>query len=581
MPKQRVKLLIWIVLCVVATLAILGAVAGLGRLVLYFNSGADPASALNLIPEVPADLDERLRWLPDHPDAAQHRPMEEPTRQQISDAYLRAWAQLGISYELGRPYGLKTYFTGQALDAVTATLTETAAAGWHASRSNLRHELQLTFYSDDGSIVSLTDHNLVVQHLRQPQARVDQVVESSGFYQALLLLEDGNWRIRLWKRLGDAEQDPVALAAEPAPGFVGVSGTRLILDGQPFDVAGVSYYPRDASWDAFWPNYSAGRTAEDLVLMRSLGLNTVRIFVPFFNVSDEERLAQMLADIKDFLFQADAAGMKVIVTLFDHRTDHHPVHWAADGRYLAALVPALADDPALLAWDLKNEPDLDYPLHGAALVDGWLAYVAHEVRRHDRHHLLTVGWSSPEAASNLAVAAVTDLISYHYLDPAEVYGARAQTLQRALPEKPLLLGEFGLSTWDSLFPGGHTEAEQLQHYAAILRAHRQLDSVGYLSWTLHDYSQVNLAQFRTPWRRGTQANMGVVRLDGTLKPAAALLVPNAELDLPALPLWHRFTKLFWRALAAVTAAGILILFLFRRRRRGEEARRRRGEEARK
>jgi endo-1,4-beta-mannosidase len=340
----------------------------------------------------------------------------------------------------------------------------------------------------------------------------------------------------------------------------------LTLDGAPFVVAGTSYYPRQASWDEFWPTYDPGRTEADLALMRSLGLNTVRIFVPFFDISDDEALAKMVADLTDFLDQADAAGMKVIVTLFDHRTDHHPANWAADGRYLAALIPPFAQHRTLLAWDLKNEANLDYPLHGAALVDQWLLYVAREIRRYDAGHLLTVGWSSPEAAANPTVAAVTDLISYHYLDPAEAYPQRAGALRAALPDHPLLLGEFGLSTWDALFPGGHTEAEQAVHYASILRSHRELESVGYLSWTLYDYTRVNLAQFRTPWQRATQANMGVVRVDDSLKPAAALLRPQADLDLPALPSWHRFTKRFWRAVAVITL-WILFILVWRYRRR--------------
>jgi hypothetical protein len=573
MAKIHLKRWIWLIVSAATAGLIVGVLALVSGIIVYFSSGADPSTALNLVPQLPADLDERLVWLPDHANAAEGRSLDPFTRQQIADAYLRAWAQLAISYELGRPYGLQSYFSGPALDLVTTTLTDTVAAGWTVRRSNIGHELELFFLSDGGTVVALTDqNNRLVQQLRHAQSGVDEVVESSDRLQLLMLLEDGNWRIRFWRRIGAGDSLPTALAAAPIPGLVGVTGRGLTLDGAPFVVAGVSYYPREASWDEFWPTYDPLRTAADLSIMRSLGLNTVRIFVPFFDVSDDDALAKMVADLADFLEQADSAGMKVIVTLFDHRTDHHPVNWGADGRYLAALIPPFAHHPALLAWDLKNEADLDYPLHGAALVDQWLVYVAREIRRYDAGHLLTVGWSSPEAAANPTVAAVTDLISYHYLDPAADYPQRAGTLRVKLPDHPLLLGEFGLPTWDGFFPGGHTEAEQAVHYASILRSHRQLESVGYLSWTLYDYTRVNLAQFRTPWRRAAQANMGVVRVDGSLKPAAALLRPQADLDLPALPIWHRFTKRFWRAVALVALSMSLIL-VWRYRRRLFMARR--------
>jgi hypothetical protein len=60
--------------------------------------------------------------------------------------------------------------------------------------------------------------------------------------------------------------------------------------------------------------------------------------------------------------------------------------------------------------------------------------------------------------------------------------------------------------------------------------------------------------------------MGVIRRDGAFKPAAVLLNPQADLDLPALPVWHRFTKVFWRAAALIVLWAFLsILWLYRRR----------------
>ncbi len=239
--KSRLKLLIWAGLVVLAALAVAGTILLLGRVTLHFNSGADPASALNLIPALPADIDERLHWMADHPNVEDARQMEPPTRDAISDAYLRAWAQLGIAYELGQPYGLQTYFTGQALAQVSRTLTETVAAGWQVNRTNLHHELELYFYSDDGSIVAFTDYDSrLVQHIRRGDSGLSQLVESADVWQMLMLLQDGNWRIIHLRRTGEAEKAnlPLAAASNPASPFVRAVGSELRRGDEPLSRSG-------------------------------------------------------------------------------------------------------------------------------------------------------------------------------------------------------------------------------------------------------------------------------------------------------------------------------------------------------
>jgi hypothetical protein len=587
--KSRLKLLIWAGLVVLAALAVAGTLLLLGRVVLHFNSGADPASALNLIPALPADIDERLYWMADHPNVQEARQMELPTRQMelptrqaISDAYLRAWAQLGIAYELDQPYGLKTYFSGQALEQVSRTLTETVAAGWQINRTNLRHELELYFYSDDGSIVAFTDHNSrLVQHIRRADSGLSQLIESADVWQVLMLLQDGNWRIIHLRRTGEAENAslPLAAARDPSTPFVRATGKELRRGDERFVIAGVNYYPQEAAWAEFWPNYSPAVTAHDLALAHQLGLNTLRTFVPFVDpkglsgpaltgaYGGDVTLDQILAGLHDFLDQAADADVKVIVTLFDHRTDHHPANWPADDRYLAALIPPFADHPALLAWDLKNEADTDAGFNTEERVDAWLLHVGREVRRHDPNHLLTVGWFSADYAARSPVSSQLDFVSFHYFGTAPDLPGAWQALADALPDKPILLGEFGMSTWNSLWPDGHTEGEQAAYYAGILAGERRFRSAGYLAWTLHEYTNVTLPQYRLPWISAKQARLGVVRLDGTFKPAALLLTPGADLTVAPIPGWRRFVKPFWLALMAGGLAVVSIAILLWRRRK--------------
>lgn len=566
----------WVLLLVIVATAI-GALAALGLLITRTQSGADPATALNLVPVTPPDLEERLIWLPDRPRSADQREMEPNTRALITGAYLRAWAQWSISLELGQPYGVGTYFSGPALAGVTQNVTTTAAAGWTIRQSNLHHELELHYYADDGSIVAFTDTNLwLVQQFLPTEQRerpIDNshVLVSDHRYAVVMVLEDGNWRVYQWRRQGNAQavtesawQRPLLRRLSPPdPKFAHVENGQLQIAGSDFPVAGINYYPQATPWTKFWPDYDPVQTTVDLEQIRALGLNTVRIFLSYADFGGTTVLPERRAQLNDFLGRADAAGLKVIVTLFDHHTDHHPATWAADARHLATLIPYFADHTAILAWDIKNEPDRDYAYNSQPLVDAWLRFVAMHVRHHDPNHLITIGWSTPEAAT--ALTDTVDFVAFHYFDEPEDYLDRLTALERQVAPKPILLEEFTFSTWNSPFFPGHTEWEQADYYANMLHAHRSLDTLGYLVWTLYDFDEVPLAEFRYPWQRGAQANMGLLRRDGSAKPAAALVAPNANLTLTPRSPFLPYQKPFWWSAVSCVLLTIIALGWWRQR----------------
>lgn len=577
MAKARVKLVIAFAVLIVSTLLTLGAVAGIARLLAYFNSGADPSTIFLAVPTVPVDLKERVTWLPDLPSAAESHDLEPYMRERIASAYLYGWAQLGISYELKRPYGLKTYFLPPALDAATLAITSTFAAGWQVHQSNLHHTLELAFYSDDGSIVAFTDRNAhLVQQVLNTDGSLVNVSETTNVYDVVMRMDDGLWRIRDLVRRGDGPPlTAVALPGgeppapvTPAANFVRVQDHQLTLAGQPFTIAGINYYPQASPWTQFWPQYKADQTVADLDLIRQLHLNTVRIFISYEDFGADRVQPSEIAKLTHFLDQAQERQLKVIVTIFDHHTDHHVSTWAGDDRHLAGLIPPVANHPAILAWDIKNEPNRDYDANTQELVDAWLRHIARTVRRYDPNHLITIGWSQPEAAT--ALTDIVDFVSFHYFEDTADYSARLTKLLAGVNGKPVLLQEFVMSTWNSFWPHGHTEGEQAHYYADLLRQHRTFPTAGYMVWTLHDFDSVPLAEFRWPWQRATQANMGLLRHDSTWKPAAAVIIPGAALNLPPLPRWYRWTKPFWLMMMVLGVLGLVmlgvILWWWRRRR---------------
>ncbi|HEX5690956.1 MAG TPA: cellulase family glycosylhydrolase, partial [Roseiflexaceae bacterium] len=473
MSKRRLKLVIWALLLLVSMAGAAAVISGAANLLAYFQQGADPASALNIVPNVPPDLHVRLSWRESQRDTG--RQIEPFTRSQIEASYLRAWLQWNFSYLKREPYGLKTYFAGPALAAAGDAVRQATAQGLRVDQVDTAHELELQFYSADGAIVAFTDHDaLVAQLIRDPSGAVVYAGETRADYDVVMLLEDGNWRVRHWVRR-DADNPIAQRLPLPPParkGFVTVEGKQLMLDGRPFPVAGLNYYPRNTPWDRFWANYSTAETDRDFTLIRALGLNSVRTFIPFEQFGGPKVDPAMLDKLEDFLDRADANGLKVLLTLFDFRTDYQLLLWAQSDRHLETLLTRFRDHPAILAWDMKNEPNNDYGSNGAETVDAWLAHTARLAHIYAPNHLITIGWLSPTAASNLADE--VDFISFHFFAPADELAGGYATLRAAEPDRAIVMSEFGLPTWNSfLFPNGHTEAEQAVYYADILRTMRE------------------------------------------------------------------------------------------------------------
>lgn len=543
MSKHHLKILIWAGLVAVVPLLFWGGLRGLGIVVSSVNEGANPESALHIVPNVPPDLQVKISWMPDAADTG--REMEPFTRELVQSAYLRAWLQWNISYERGEPHGLKTYFAGPALEEVTESVERAAREGIRVEQSNMDHVLQLHMYSADGSIVSFTDTGATVAQIISDKGGAPIYSgETRATYDVVMLLQDGNWAVRHWKRTSVTTSASTRAAVDAPDGIATTDGTSILVDGQPFQIAGINYYPQATPWDLFWPNYDGALVEQDFQAIRAMGLNTVRVFIPFYQFGGPEVNEAYLEALDDLLTRADNQGLKVIVTLFDFRVEYALLAWPAGDRHLEQLIPRFKHHPAILAWDLKNEPDRDFGL-GQSHVEAWLAHVARVVRGLDPNHLITVGWATAGAAPILANE--LDIVSFHYyLLASDLPGAFA-AIRTAVPDRPIVLQEFGIPTWNSfVFPHGHTETEQASYYADILAVMRQTDSAGYLAWTLYDFTNVPPSVAgRFPWQIGPQKFLGVIRPDGTAKPAAALLAPGASLDVPREGPIQRFLKPFW------------------------------------
>lgn len=574
MSKVRVKLLIWVMLGGVLVTAGLGLIRAVSSLIAYFNENADAASVLNIVPNVPVDLAVGFEWLNEQPKTG--REMEPATLELIQGQYMRGWLQWNISYLKGRPIGLSTYFNDAAFDAVTQSVVDAVEEGWMMTQTDLEHHIELHFYSADGSILSFTDHDvLVAEILRNGDGSPITTRTVKADYDVVMMLIDGNWKVRHWTRKNAEIIDPTNLAPpQGGQGFVELNGRALTLDGKPFTIRGINYYPQDSPWSLFWAQYDPDVVETDFQIISDLGMNSVRVFVPYAwpdPPHDEAKAsaddghgatvgeadpaavqAYMRDNLRHLLDSAAAHDLKVIVTLFDFRTDYQILVWPDADRQVEALVPHFADHPAILAWDIKNEPDFDREGNTPEMVDLWLGHIAYQIREHDPNHLLTIGWAEIENAPLLSD--VVDFVSFHYYGPADELASKMAALQTAVSDKPIALTEFGLPTLNSPFlPHGHTSSEQARYYADVRHALSQVENAGYMAWTLYDFTQMPSGVGGGP----AQKHLGIIDRAGNLKPAAFYLSPDAPLNPPPHSVLDPVLKPFYATVLMLLVGAVL------------------------
>ena len=63
--------------------------------------------------------------------------------------------------------------------------------------------------------------------------------------------------------------------------FVSVKGNQLIYRGSPVKLKGVNFYPKDQPWGNMWNRWDGEATRQDLARAQELGINSVRVLVPY------------------------------------------------------------------------------------------------------------------------------------------------------------------------------------------------------------------------------------------------------------------------------------------------------------
>lgn len=476
-----------------------------------------------------------VTWKP--PQGPIARIVTEADRKTLGLALTEAWNAHGAAQHLGQTAVLADYFSEVALEralrsAETAHATDTRMVVLNMVAEPVFHHL-------DGTLMQVKVEMQVVRFAIGDDDRLAQFQLTRDTALTTLVEKTSGWQILSHERL---DASPITLPPTQGSGAIDA-------------MAGINYYPADTPWRDFWPAYDKDVTEQDIHLIAELDINAIRVFIPHtFGVEDVElsdaalattdfRFAslrydspvkaeataparagrsptlaeQQFAKLEHLLDSAQAAGLKVIPTLFDMKQDYDLAGWSDDHHQLARLAPLFADHPAVAYVDLKNEPDLDFSNHGRARVEAWLRSMAIIHKNLAPEVPLTVGWSSHRDA--LTLADTLDVLTYHdYADPS-LSQARLDEVLASSAGKPVMITEIGETSFTALANWPSSEVAQAHRLSDRIRSLSASD--GIFVWTLHDFSSPDpLAVGQSFWIRQLQANFGLYGLDGAPKPAA-------------------------------------------------------------
>lgn len=291
-------------------------------------------------------------------------------------------------------------------------------------------------------------------------------------------------------------------------------------------VKGLNYYNQSSPWLNFWLDFDIKIIRKDLLMIKNLRMNTLRVFVPSDGVVRGLQHKVMLDKLELLLDECLLMDLDVIITLFDFPVSFDLAYYPKSERQLESVLTRFKDHAAVLAYDLKNEPDLDFERNGKKEVLQWLDYLIEKAKEYDPNHLLTIGWSNPEDA--VLLADKLDFISYHYYRDPKSLTLDMLKLKKKV-NKPLLLGEFGIpSNKKWYYPIGYSKEEQ-SDYIHEMKKEMEINNLPYLLWTLHDFDDIPTEVFGyKKWAHSKQKYFGLIDKNGKKKPAYYIFAPHEK-----------------------------------------------------
>lgn len=504
--KEAIKGHLWWKFLILLLIALVVYISG--RALIYFNTGADRELIYSQTASIINDAELYVKWSSKSSEVNVDS-LDDYTANIIATAYGRGWTAWNSSVSRNNDLGLEDYFTTEMIDKLGS---DSLLDQEILQRAALSHDLYLHFISEDYQYVIFTDKDAdVYQDISSPDGQKISYHTRSD-YLVHMVLHDGYWKISNLKR--SQLYNDQKLDDECRSGFY-TSGSGLYLDSALYTISGMNYYPQETSWLEFWSHFDSTVIREDLIKVKSLDLNIVRVFIPFSLFNEDYTLYTLR--FEQFLNLANELDLSVIPTLFDFPEGYALSDYPKYNQYIYQMTTAARKYSNIVAWDIKNEPDLDFALYGQNEVIDFLDFAIDRLRFYDPCRLLTIGWSDAQFSDILSDR--LDIVSFHFYKPVEQLSSVLMHLKEIHPDQPLLLEEFGLSSFNPWwYPIGADEKEQARYVQSVLQLCHE-NQIGFAVWCLYDYPDISKRIFGwKPWIRGIQSHFGVLDINGMPKP---------------------------------------------------------------
>jgi len=307
--------------------------------------------------------------------------------------------------------------------------------------------------------------------------------------------------------------------------FIRLDSNQLYDNNTAYFVRGINYMPAQTPEYHFLIDTPDAVVRGDLGKFQSLGLNTVRIFLWHDGLfmcqgNGTVPLPGAVRFLDRFFHMAAESGFHVIVTLNDQTNlDSSPIYEnpSRTWQQFEYLITRYANEPAILAWDMRSAGDVDYGANPSVparftreRVLTWLRRAARTIKRLAPNHLVTASWQY----SPVDTLPYVDFVSLQR--PASLDEARRQIrdIQTSATPRPILLAGFGVSTYTV------SEAEQSAQVLSAVTWADENRLFGWMVWQAFDFPVNRICQ-PMPCREADNASLheGLWKSDNTPKPA--------------------------------------------------------------
>jgi endo-1,4-beta-mannosidase len=294
-----------------------------------------------------------------------------------------------------------------------------------------------------------------------------------------------------------------------------------VLQSRVGDLKEVNYYPAAGGWTYMWSRFDPAAIDRDFARIRALDANTVRIFIqpsvfgfPTVRPVMAERLSEVIG-------LAAKHSLRVHLTLFDLWSQFTDI--GGSKAWVSSLLSRYRDSPRVAVVELQNEVSAQNP-EAVAWVTTMLPYLSTVMPGTLR--TVSTGSVPPEDFAlfiHELKNSPPSFWDYHYYGPPADAYSLLSSIKALAASRPLFVGETGYSTDGA--PGDQAAQEEAQaaYYRAVFAAAAALGLPAPAPWTLNDFSPGAIPPNQPAAGKPTQYGFGLFQLDGTPKPAAAVI----------------------------------------------------------